>query len=115
MAVRPGDRIGPYEVLRPLGVGGMGEVYQARDARLQRDVAVKVLPDRHRCDARRLARFEREALALASFSHPNIATLYGVEPIDGAQALVMELVEGETLADRLASGDGDRSRGVTPA
>jgi eukaryotic-like serine/threonine-protein kinase len=100
--LRPGDRLGPYEVLHLLGSGGMGEVYRARDARLNRDVALKVLPDRYRFDNRRVSRLEREARALAAVNHPNIATLYGVEQSDGVQALVMEHVDGDTLADRIA-------------
>ena len=87
-----------------LGRGGMGEVYRAHDARLGRDVAVKTLPERFALDAQHLARFEREARVLASLNHPNIAALYGIEEAPGGQALVMELVEGVTLADRLGSG-----------
>jgi serine/threonine protein kinase/Tol biopolymer transport system component len=114
MSVHPGDRIGPYEVLRPLGAGGMGEVYQARDNRLKRDVALKVLPDSHRFDAHRLARFEREAQVLAALNHPHIATLYGVEPMVGGQALVMELVEGDTLTAVIARAGGGRREGGLP-
>jgi serine/threonine-protein kinase len=103
-----GTRIGPYEVVALLGTGGMGEVYRARDPKLKRDVAVKILPDVFAADPERLARFQREAEVLASLNHPHIAHLYGIE--DGApgegglRALVMELVEGETLADRIARG-----------
>ena len=104
MTLPAGTRIGPYEILGLLGAGGMGEVYRARDARLGRDVALKVLPAEYTRDAERLLRFEREARVLASLSHPNIATLYGLEHGDGIQALVMELVDGETLADRLTRG-----------
>ena len=104
MRLQPGARFGPYQVVEPLGAGAMGEVYRARDTRLHRDVALKVLPERHRFDAARRARFEREAQALAALNHPNIATLHGIEDADGVQALVMELVEGETLADRLLTG-----------
>jgi eukaryotic-like serine/threonine-protein kinase len=100
--LRAGDRLGPYEVVYLLGSGGMGEVYRARDARLNRDVALKVLPDRHRLDSHRVSRLEHEARALAAVSHPNIATLYGIEQADGVQALVMEHVDGDTLADRIA-------------
>src|SRR5687768_8337528 len=95
-----GSRIGPYEVTAPLGAGGMGEVYRARDSRLGRDVAIKVLPPAVASDGARLARFQREAEILASLNHPNIAAVYG---FDGA-ALVLELVEGPTLADRIAQG-----------
>jgi eukaryotic-like serine/threonine-protein kinase len=100
--LRAGDRLGPYQVLHLLGSGGMGDVYRARDARLNRDVALKVLPDRYRVDARRASRLEREARALAAVNHPNIATLYGIEQVEGVQALVMEHVDGDTLADRIA-------------
>ena len=104
MTLPAGTRIGPYEILRPLGAGGMGEVYRARDARLGRDVALKVLPADYVRDTDRLARFEREARMLASLNHPHIATLYGIEQGDGIRALVMELVDGDTLADRIARG-----------
>jgi serine/threonine protein kinase/Tol biopolymer transport system component len=99
-----GSRLGPYEVTGSLGVGGMGEVYRARDPRLGRDVAIKVLPDDFSSDPDRVARLEREAQLLASLNHPRIAAVYGLEEQDGTRALVMELVEGETLADRLARG-----------
>ena len=104
MGIGIGSRVGPYEVIAPLGAGGMGEVYRARDARLHRDVALKVLPDHFAADPERLARFEREAQALAALKHPHIATIHGVEEKDGSRALVLELVEGETLADLLARG-----------
>src|SRR5262245_23255830 len=94
----PGTRIGPYVVSDTLGAGGMGEVYRARDSKLQREVAVKVLPEAFAADAERLARFEREARMLASLNHPNIAHVYGLEEAEGSQALVMELVDGPTLA-----------------
>jgi len=98
-------RVGPYEVLAPLGAGGMGEVFRARDTRLERQVALKVLPAEFAGDAARLDRFRREALALASVNHPNIATIHGIEPVPGgAIALVLEFVAGETLAARLARG-----------
>src|SRR5262245_14611130 len=99
MPLSAGARFGPYEVLDLLGAGGMGEVYRARDTRLERDVAIKVLPPAFRFDADRLARFEREARALAALNHPNIATIYGLEEHQGIHALVLELVEGDTLAD----------------
>ncbi len=104
MSLGPGTRLGPYEILSPLGAGGMGEVYRARDTRLGRDVAIKVLPDLLSGDVDRLARFEREARLLAALSHSGIAAIYGVEDAGGATALVMELVEGPTLAERIASG-----------
>src|SRR4249920_299814 len=101
MPLTPGSWLGAYEVTALLGQGGMGRVYRARDTRLQRDVAVKVLPDDFANDAERLARFEREAHALASLHHPNIAVLYGIEEAEsaGGRALIMELVEGPTLAE----------------
>ena len=109
MTLAPGDRFGLYEVIELVGVGGMGEVYRVRDARLQRDVALKVLPDARRFDPEALQRFEREARLLASLNHPNIATLHGLETAGDARALVMELVDGETLDRRLARANG---RGV---
>src|SRR5271163_4631482 len=93
MALTAGTRLGPYEILAPIGAGGMGEVYRARDTKLDRDVAIKVLPPSFAQDPERLARFEREAKVLASLNHPNIAQMYGLEDL----ALVMELVEGQTL------------------
>jgi serine/threonine protein kinase len=107
-----GSRIGPYEVLSPLGAGGMGEVFRAKDVKLGRDVAIKVLPAAFASDPDRLARFQREAQVLASLNHPNIAAIYGLEDGDGTTALVLELVEGETLADRLVRGpiDADDAR-----
>jgi serine/threonine protein kinase len=104
MMLAPGARVGTFEVIEPLGAGGMGEVYRARDARLGRDVALKVLPQHVARDAQRLARFEREARVLAALNHPNIATLYGIDDSTGAPALVLEFVPGQTLADRLAAG-----------
>ncbi|MSO49891.1 MAG: serine/threonine-protein kinase [Acidobacteria bacterium] len=100
MALSPGTRIGSYEVVGPLGAGGMGEVYRARDARLGRDAAIKILPEVFLNDADRVARFEREARTLASLNHPNIAGIYGIE----GSAIVMELVEGEDLSELLARG-----------
>ena len=104
MPLSIGDRLGPYEVIAPIGSGGMGAVYRARDTKLGRDVALKVLPDLFAHDLERLARFEREAKVLASLNHPNIAQIHGLEDSTGVPALVMELVEGPTLADRIAHG-----------
>ena len=104
MSLAPGTRFGAYEVAAQIGVGGMGEVYRARDAKLNRDVALKVLPDSFLNDPDRLARFQREAHVLASLNHPHIAAIYGVEDSRGVRALVMEFVEGPTLADRIAEG-----------
>src|SRR5262245_4839771 len=103
-SVLTGRRLGGYQITAPLGKGGMGEVYRARDTRLGREVAIKILPRAFTSDPDRLARFEREARVLASLNHPAIATIYGVEDADGIRALVMELVEGETLATRIARG-----------
>src|SRR5438045_8071492 len=102
MALSPGTRLGAYEIVAAIGAGGMGEVYRARDTRLQRDVAIKVLPDLFASDPERLARFEREAQVLASLNHPHIAAIYGLEEAGTVRALILELVEGETLADRIA-------------
>ena len=104
MPLASGSRFGPYEILSPLGSGGMGEVYRARDLKLNRDVALKVLPDLVANDPERLARFKREAQVLASLNHPNIGGIYGFEESNGVGALVLELVEGPTLADRIAQG-----------
>ena len=104
MALTPGTTIGTYEVTALIGQGGMGEVYQARDTKLDRDVALKVLPEAFTADPDRLARFEREAKVLASLNHPNIGSIYGLEEAEGVKALVLELVEGPTLADRIKQG-----------
>ncbi|MCB1009278.1 MAG: serine/threonine-protein kinase [Acidobacteria bacterium] len=104
MTFSAGDRLGTYEIVAPLGAGGMGEVYRATDTRLKRDVALKVLPAAFTEDAERLARLEREAQLLAQLHHPNIASIFGIEESEGVRALVMELAEGPTLADRLESG-----------
>jgi Tol biopolymer transport system component len=104
VALAPGTRLGSYEVIAPIGAGGMGEVYRARDTKLNRDVALKVLPAAFAADADRLARFKREAQVLASLNHPNIAAIYGFEDSGSTHALVLELVEGATLADRIARG-----------
>ncbi len=104
MSLSAGTRLGPYEVVAPLGAGGMGEVYRARDTTLDRDVALKILPESFASDPDRLMRFEREAKALASLNHPNIAHIHGLEQAGGVRALVMELVEGEDLSARIARG-----------
>jgi serine/threonine protein kinase len=102
MPLAAGTQIGPFEVLGLLGAGGMGEVYRARDTRLKREVAIKVLPDAFARDPERIARFQREAEMLATLNHPNIGAVYGFE--QEATALILELVEGPTLADRLVHG-----------
>ena len=99
-----GRRLGAYQVGERIGAGGMGEVYRAHDSKLRRDVAIKILPSLFTSDPERLARFEREARVLASLNHPHIGAIYGLEDADGIRALVLELVEGETLADRIARG-----------
>ena len=104
MALLPGTRLGVYEVTAKIGEGGMGQVYRARDTKLSRDVALKVLPDSVANDADRLARFTREAQILASLNHPQIAAIYGLEESGGLRALVMELVEGDDLSQRIARG-----------
>jgi serine/threonine-protein kinase len=104
MSLSIGDKLGPYEVLGPLGAGGMGEVYRAVDTQLDREVAVKVLPHSMASDPERLARFDREAKILAALNHPNIAVIHGLEKFDGGRALVMELVPGDTLGSRLKRG-----------
>jgi eukaryotic-like serine/threonine-protein kinase len=104
MAMSDGTRCGQYHILAPLGAGGMGEVYRATDSRLKRHVAIKILPAALAADPDRLARFQREAEVLASLNHPHIAAIYGLEESDGIKALVMELVEGPTLADRIVEG-----------
>ncbi len=104
MSLKANTHLGPYEIVAPLGAGGMGEVYRARDTKLDRDVAIKVLPDTFARDPERIARFQREAKVLASLNHPNIAAIYGFEELEGKRFLVLELVEGETLAERLHGG-----------
>src|SRR6266571_1142827 len=104
MSLSTGSKIGPYEIVALLGAGGMGEVYRGRDSRLGRDVALKVLPQNFAADAERMARFQREAQVLASLNHPHIAALYGLEDAGGVRALVMELVEGPTLDERIRTG-----------
>ncbi|MGE5189815.1 MAG: protein kinase domain-containing protein [Gemmatimonadota bacterium] len=104
MSLSAGSRLGSYEIVSPLGAGGMGEVWRARDPRLGREVAIKVLPESFAADPERLARFRREAHVLAALNHPHVGAIYGVEEIGAAEALVLELVEGETLAERIARG-----------
>src|SRR5580700_6710188 len=99
-----GTKLGPYEILGAIGAGGMGEVYRARDSRLKRDVAVKVLPKAFSSDADRLRRFEQEALATAAMNHPNILAVFDIGTSEGAPYVVSELLEGETLRDRLRGG-----------
>src|SRR5450759_3458016 len=101
----PGSRLGPYEILSPLGAGGMGEVYKAKDTRLGRDVAIKVLPPHLSSDPEIRQRFEREAKAISALTHPHICALYDVGNQDGVEYLVMECIEGETLAVRLGKGE----------
>ena len=102
MSLTPGTRLGPYEITAEIGRGGMGEVYCATDTNLKRQVAVKVLPHALAADPERLARLQREAEVLASLNHPNIAAIYGLERANGVPALVMEFVDGPTIADRIA-------------
>jgi eukaryotic-like serine/threonine-protein kinase len=104
VSLTPGSRLGPYEILAAIGAGGMGEVYRATDTNLGRQVAIKVLPEAFAQDPERVARFEREAKTLAALNHPNIAIIHGLEKSQGTYALVMELVEGEDLSQRIARG-----------
>src|SRR5438046_9527474 len=104
MRISAGTRIGPYELKSQLGEGGMGVVFAARDTNLQRDVAIKILPDHFAADPDRIARFEREAHILASLNHPNIAYIYGTETAGASRCIVLEIVEGETLKERLRRG-----------
>jgi serine/threonine protein kinase len=104
MVLQPGTRLGPYEITAQIGRGGVGEVYRARDSKLGREVAIKVLPESVASDPERVARFEREAKALAQLNHPNVAAIYGLEEGGGMTALVMELVECEDLSQRIARG-----------
>src|SRR3989442_14852118 len=104
MSLSAGSRLGPYEIVRPLGAGGMGEVYRARDTRLERTVAIKILPPQFSNDPLRKQRFEREAKTISSLNHPHICVLHDVGHQDGIDYLVMECVEGETLAKRLEKG-----------
>ena len=104
MSFQAGDKLAHYEILEPVGKGGMGEVFRARDRKLGRDVAIKVLPDEFARDTERLARFKREAKVLASLNHPGIAAIYGLEESEDTHYLVLEFVPGETLAERIARG-----------
>src|SRR5215470_7351152 len=104
MPLSSGSRLGPYDILSPLGAGGMGEVYRAKDTKLGRDVALKILPASFTTDPDRVARFRREAQVLASLNHPHIAQIYGLEESNGTQFLVLELVDGESLDKRIARG-----------
>src|SRR5271169_2463610 len=104
MALTSGTKLGPYEILVPLGAGGMGEVYRARDTRLGREVAIKVLPETLARDADRLRRFEQEARTIAALNHPNILGIHDIGTLDGAPFLVSELLEGETLREKLEAG-----------
>ena len=105
LALIPGTRLGVYEVTAQIGEGGMGQVYCATDTRLKRQVALKILPPSLAADPERMARFQREAEVLASLNHPNIAIIHGLEEADGVKALVMELVEGEDLSQRIGRGE----------
>src|SRR3954469_13833930 len=104
MSLSPGTRLGVYEVTGRLGAGGMGEVYRGRDTRLHRDVALKILPEAFARDPERLVRFEREARVLASLNHPNVAQVFGLEESGAVRALVMELVDGESLDRAIPAG-----------
>src|SRR5499427_2782855 len=104
MTIAIGQQLGSYEITALLGKGGMGEVYRARDTKLKREVAIKILPEVFSRDRDRVSRFQREAEVLASLNHPNIAAIYDLQEANGAQFLVLELVEGETLAERIARG-----------
>src|SRR5215471_12197082 len=104
MAIQIGQQLGSLEITALLGKGGMGEVYRARDTKLKRDVAIKTIPDEFSYDADRLSRFQREAEVLASLNHPNIAAIYDLQESDAGRFLVLELVEGETLAERIQRG-----------
>src|SRR5215510_10253586 len=104
MALTIGSQLGSHKITALLGRGGMGEVYRARDLKLKREVAIKILPEEFSRDADRVNRFQREAEVLASLNHPNIAAIYDLQQTEGSRYLVLELVEGETLADRIARG-----------
>jgi len=112
MTLAAGSKLGPYEIVGPLGAGGMGEVYRARDARLERTVAIKILPASISADPVAKQRFEREAKTISGLNHPNICVLHDVGSQDGVDYLVMECVEGETLAKRLEKGPCRRTRRI---
>jgi len=114
MPLDSGARLGPYEITGSLGAGGMGEVYRARDTQLERDVALKVLPADVSADTERLARFQREAELLAALNHPHIAQIYGVVEQAGVRAIVMELVEGQTLGERVEKAHGSGLKAQPP-
>ena len=117
MSLAPGAQLGPYEITGSIGAGGMGEVYRARDTKLNRDFAIKVLPAEFASDHERVARFKREAQVLASLNHPNIAAIYGLEDVGATVALVMELVEGEDRrgpAHRAPDREGAGGRARAP-
>src|SRR5262249_44870967 len=115
MSVEVGTRLGSLEITALLGKGGMGEVYRARDTKLKREVAIKILPEEFSRDADRVSRFLREAEALASLNHPNIAAIYDLQEVNGSRFLVLELVEGETLAERIARGPIPADEALTMA
>src|SRR5919106_6441569 len=115
MPLTSGTRLGSYEITAAIGAGGMGEVYRARDTKLHRDVAIKVLPELFASDPERLARFEREAQALASLNHANIAQIHGIERSGSSRALVMELIEGQDLSQRIAAGSLDLDQSLAIA
>src|SRR5512143_2710141 len=115
MTISVGTRLGPYEILSPLGAGGMGEVYRARDKKLDRNVAIKVLPESVAADPETLARFEREAKAVAALSHPNILSIFDFGTQDGVSYAVMELLEGETLRGKLDAGPVSQKQAVNYA
>ena len=112
MTLSAGTRLGPYEILAPIGAGGMGEVYRARDRKLDRDVAIKVLPESLAADPDRLKRFEREAKAVAALSHPNILAIHDYGTHEGISYAVMELLEGETLGGKLGAGEIPQKQAV---
>jgi eukaryotic-like serine/threonine-protein kinase len=117
MTLSPGTQLGPYEVVAPLGAGGMGEVWKARDTRLGREVAIKVLPAEVASDAGRLKRFEKEARSASALNHPNIVTIYDIGSVDSVSYIAMEMVAGKTLrevADRRRVGPGARGRNRPP-
>ncbi len=114
--LEPGTHLGHYEIVEPIGKGGMGEVYRARDSNLDRDIAIKVLPPELACQPERVKRFKREAKAIAALDHPNIVTIYSVEESEGLHFITMQLVEGATLSAWISrSRPGCRRRPATPA